>query len=303
MIILNSSNIKLLDTNSIILNSFRKTSSTKQIFTCDVLYLNDKKKHPFLIQTPTLTITSNILNQNNYTNLFLGLKNLEYDNDIQKFYLFLTKIEHNITQHLFLHYQVSDSYSSFQILDKFQQTNDLLNLFINTDKCVSLCINIKKNITNVYNKFKKKYEDHLVFCDSSILNKGVRAQFIIELPNVWFELNEDNLVKRIGFNWSALQIKIVDQCSITECLIEDEVKPIAKIPIPPPPPPPPLPGIGLGSSKRISSLDILGGIAGLKKSENDDNKRKYLKPKNTNGFKPPTLDDILNTLKKMKNKN
>ncbi len=51
-------------------------------------------------------------------------------------------------------------------------------------------------------------------------------------------------------------------------------------------------------------MDLLGGINNLKKLDNDSiiKPKKELKPKNTNGFKPPSLDDILNTLKKMKNK-
>ncbi len=314
MLILNNSFVTQLNKDSIILKALRKSSNTKNIYTFDIYYLKENMKQPLLIQTPTLTITSNILYQNNYTNLLLALRNIEYDVDIQKFYLLLTKIEYIITQHLLSNYEISEDYKSFQILDKSEQLNNTFNLFINTDKCVSLCVNIKKDVTNVFNRFKNKYEMNEILKEGNIenpvLKKNTRAQFILELPTIWFEVEEIGdiqKIKRIGFNWSALQIKILEQCAIETCLIEDEIKAPLKSsipPPPPPPPPPPMPGMGLMGLKRINPMDLLGGINNLKKIDNDSivKPKKELKPKNTNGFKPPSLDDILNTLKKMKNK-
>lgn len=308
MNILNLEQLNKLDTIKVLLKSCRKTSKTRSIFTYDIYYLDsDHSKHPFLIQTPVLTISSNILYQNSYSNLFVAFRNMEYDTEIQRFYVFLTKIEYLIIQQLLNIYSFDDSYKSIQLLDKTSQEDSKFNMFINTDKCVTIPVNIKSNITTVFNRYKKIYKNEEVFSEGeSVLKKNSRAQFILELPSIWIELNTENKIIKLGLNWTGIQIKLVELCVIEQCLIQDNVltRPLLGAPPPPPPPPPPpIPKGGLllgGGLKKIQPLDLLGGLNNLKKV--DAETKKDHKPKNTNGFKPPSLDDILGILKKMKQK-
>ena len=114
---------------------------------------------------------------------------------------------------------------------------------------------------------------------------------------------------------------MMEQTSIIECLIKDENSIIVKAPNGPPPPPPPPPiGLpikkpfdplkhggfnpleGLGTMpKKIVASDLLAGMQKLKKAEPNQNKEKpLLKPKGPKGYQPPSLFDILNTLKNLK---
>jgi hypothetical protein len=281
--------------NTICLKSPSMTSKTKKVFTMDVYFLENCKRCPLLVQTPVLSIGSNIFLRNNYSYFFISLRNLEYDKEIQDFYRLVTNIEYSIIQNLLNLYELSENYNNTMILDITEQTKaDILdyNFVINTQKYVSISVEHKNDITTIYDRFK-----HQIGIDNIVKNN--RGQFILELPQIWFELDDNDKIIKIGFNWNALQIKLIQQYSIQECLIEDE-KP--EINIPPPPPPPP-PSFMVGGLKRIGAVDLLAGIGGLKRATIDNDKpiKKAFKPPQ-NGFKPPSLDDILSRLKNLKRK-
>ncbi len=287
-------NYKDIQTDTICLRSPCHTSKTKEIYTMDVYRLNNGIRFPLMIQTPVLTIGSNIFSRNNHTYFFIALRHLEYDKGIQDFYRIITNIEYSIVQNLLKYYELSPNYNNTMILDITEQTSEATdyNFFINTDKYISISLEYKKNITTIYDRFKRQLETN----DGLVKNN--RAQFMIELPQVWYELDNLCQIIKIGFSWSALQIKLIEQCSIQECLIEDD---LPAINIPPPPPPPP--SFMLGRLKMIGAVDLLAGIGGLKRGDIDDNKQKKreFKPLQ-NGFKPPSLDDILGRLKTLKKK-
>lgn len=309
-------NAKLLDKENgfrFILKDLRKTSNSKQYFKYDLFVLRETQREPFLLQTPPITINSNLMNINTNTyTMYFSLKNLEYDTDIQNFYMLLTKIEHLVIQRLLKCYKFSTDYQdNNNLLNKKEQERDNFDLFINTDNNVSLSVDINKDSTTYYNRYKQRINENEVYNDcintekQKVLKMNSKCQLILELPSIWFELNSDNEIKKVRLNWTAIQIRILDVCSssrITECLIEDEVKqplctqislasPLLRGKIPPPPP---LPPPGFFTPKKII-LNIPSKTSNPKNTE-----KKELKPKNTNGFKPPTLEDLLSKLKSLK---
>jgi hypothetical protein len=285
--IIKSNNYRDIRIDTICLRGICRSSSTKTIFNADVYFLDKCKRSSLLIQTPVLTIGSNTFLRNNHSYFFIALRNLEYDKEIQDFYRLITNIEYSIVQNLLMKYKLSENYNNKMILDVQDQTRvDVLeyNFVINTDRNVSISVEYKSDITTIYDRFSRQigYENIL---------KNNRAQFILELPKIWFELDINSTITKIGFNWSGLQIKLIEQCRIEECLIQDESI------IPPPPPPPPS-SFMAGSLKRIGAIDLLGGIGTLKKVTVDNNKKSFKPPQN--GFRPPSLDDILSRLKNLK---
>jgi hypothetical protein len=311
MNILKSNDLKNIDNLKIIFKDLRKTSNTKNTFKYDIYNFSKDIKEPFVFQTPTLTTTSNILFRNGHHSIFLGLKNLEYEKEIQNFYVFLTKVEYLIYQKLIKLYDLSETFDS-KNKNLFDRNENDFSLFISTEQCITISTNIKMDLTNVYNRFKKQYTTDEIFNEPSVLKKNTRCIFILELPSIWFELNSENKIEKFGLNYTALQIKILEQCAISQCLIEEDINEApcclckktmgpfytaqAAIQVakgaPPPPPPPPPPGFF-----KLGGLSLVK----LKKNENvDADKSPIFKPKNTNGFKPPTLDDILKKLKSLK---
>ena len=283
-----------------------RTSNVKEIYSMDVYLLEKNKRCPLMIQTPVLTIGSNTFIRNKHTYFFIALRHLEYDKGIQNFYRLITNLEYSIIQSLLQYYELSETYNNNMILDLEDQLTEVsdYNFFINTDKYVSISVEYKKEVSTLYDRYQKKYNEDT--CLEKI-TKHSRGQFILELPSIWFELDNNKKITKIGFNWTALQTKLLDQCKIEKCLIEDD------IPIPPPPPPPPPiiqqlnrpihPMMGLfgGGVPKINPNDLLGGIGGLKKGTVIMG-NKTLKVVQSNGFKPPSLNDILSTLKSLKKK-
>ena len=301
--IIKSKDFNTITKETIRLKDICKTSNIKEIYTMDVYILDDNKRCPLLIETPVLTISSNIFSRNNYNYFFISLRNLEYDKNIQNFYRLITNLEYSIIQSLLQYYELSETYSNNMILDVEDQISELVdyNFFINTDKYVSISVEYKKEVSTIYDRFKKRYsEDECL----EKINKHSRGQFILELPSIWFKLDDDKKITKVGFSWTALQTKLLDLCRIEKCLIEDDVLPL----LPPPPPPMPFmqrpihPMMGLfGGGQKINSSDLLVGIGGLKKPSVND----QIKPNkviNNNGFKPPSLNDILSILKNLKKK-
>ena len=58
--------------------------------------------------------------------------------------------------------------------------------------------------------------------------------------------------------------------------------------------------LGFNPFNKIQAGDLLAGIGSLKKAEPIEKENKLFKPKQTNGFTPPSLDDILSKLKSLK---
>jgi hypothetical protein len=301
--------IKTADFNKITKDTIRlknvcKTSSVREIYSMDVYLLDNNKRCPLLIETPVLTIGSNIFNRNSHNYFFIALRHLEYDKSIQNFYRLITNLEYSIIRSLLQYYELSQTYSNNMLLDVEEQLSDVVdyNFFINTDKYVSISVEYKKEVSTVYDRFKKRYSDE-EYLDK--ITKHSRGQFILELPSIWFELDSNKKVIKIGFNWLALQTKLLDVCIIEKCLIEDEV------PLAPPPPPifiqqpnrpiHPMMGLFGGGIPKINPNDLLGGIGGLKKGTVNEGV-KPVKVIQGNGFKPPSLNDILSTLKSLKKK-
>jgi hypothetical protein len=302
--------IKTVDFNKITKEVIRlkdicRTSKVREIYSMDVYLLDNNKRCPLLIETPVLTIGSNVFNRNSHNYFFIALRHLEYDKGIQNFYRLITNLEYSIIQSLLQYYELSETYNNNMILDVEEQLGGETdyNFFINTDKYVSISVEYKKEVSTLYDRFKKRYNDNE--CLDKI-TKHSRGQFILELPSIWFELNSDKKIIKVGFSWTALQIKLLDQCRIEKCLIEDD------IPIPPPPPPPmlhmqhnrpmhPMMGLFGGGVPKINPNDLLAGIGGLKKGSVNEGV-KPVKVIQGNGFKPPSLNDILSTLKSLKKK-
>jgi hypothetical protein len=301
--IIKSKDFGTITKDNIRLRDICKTSNTNEIYTMDVYILDNNKRTPLLIETPVLTIGSNIFSRNNYNYFFISLRHLEYDKNIQNFYRLITNLEYSIIQSLLQYYELSETYSNNMILDVEDQISDVVdyNFFINTDKYVSISVEYKKEISTIYDRFKKRYSED-EYLEKII--KHSRGQFILELPSIWFKLDNDKKITKVGFSWIAIQSKLLDLCRIEKCLIEDDVLPVS-----PPPPPPPMPfmqrpmhpmmGLFGGGGQKINSGDLLVGIGGLKKANIND-QIKPIKVINNNGFKPPSLNDILSTLKKLK---
>jgi hypothetical protein len=279
----------------------------------DVYLLNEHKRVPLLVETPVLTIASSTFEKNTRNYFFIALRHIEYDKSIQEFYKLLTSIEYSIIE------KVSETYTISKTLDRIEMDDN--NFFIDTDKNVKLSVEYKKEVVSIYDRFKnkiKKEED---------LIKHSRAQFILELPSIWFELNDKKEIIKFGLHWSVLQIKIVEQCPVEVCLFEEEKPKILGPPIgiggPPiglvgggPPigistgPPigalkgPPYGGfnpmVGFNPFNKIQPGDLLVGIGSLKKAEPIEKDKKEFKSKQMGGFTPPSLDDILSKLKSLK---
>ena len=77
--IIKSKDFNTITKETIRLKDICKTSNIKEIYTMDVYILDDNKRCPLLIETPVLTISSNIFSRNNYNYFFISLRNLEYD--------------------------------------------------------------------------------------------------------------------------------------------------------------------------------------------------------------------------------
>jgi hypothetical protein len=304
--IIKTAHFNKITKDAIILKNVCKTSTAREIYSMDVYLLDNNKRTSLLIETPVLTIGSNTFNRNNHTYFFIALRHLEYDKGIQNFYRLITNLEYSIISSLLQYYELSETYNNNMLLDVEEQLAEVTdyNFFINTDKYVSISVEYKKEVSTIYDRFKKRYSDGE--CLDKI-TKHSRGQFILELPSIWFELDIDKKITKIGFNWLGLQTKLLDVCRIEKCLIEDEV-PLA----PPPPPPPPMPiqhnrpihpmmGLFGGGIPKINPNDLLGGIGGLKKGAVIEG-CKPLKVIGGNGFKPPSLNDILSTLKSLKKK-
>jgi hypothetical protein len=302
--IIKSEHFNKITKDIIRLRDICKTSNVREIYSMDVYLLEKNNRCPLMIQTPVLTIGSNTFIRNRHTYFFIALRHLEYDKSIQNFYRLITNLEYSIIQSLLQYYELSETYNNSMILnveDQLAEVSDY-NFFINTDKYVSISVEYKKEISTLYDRYQKKYSDE-AFLEK--ITKHSRGQFILELPSIWFELDNKKITK-IGFNWTALQTKLLDQCKIEKCLIEDD------IPISPPPPPPPSmkqqnrpihPMMSLfgGGVPKINPNDLLEGIGGLKKGSVTEG-IKPLKVIQGNGFKPPSLNDILSTLKNLKKK-
>ena len=312
--ILKSGDYKVITDDRIILKGVCKTSKTREFFTMDVYLLHEQKRVPLLVETPVLTIASSIFEKNTRNYFFIALRHIEYDKGIQEFYKLLTSIEHSIINKL------SEFYTLSEQLERLEMDKDN-NFFIDTDKNVKLSVEYKKEVVSIYDRFKNKLkkEEELI--------KHSRAQFILELPSVWFELDDKKEIIKFGLHWSALQIKIVEQCPIEVCLFEEDKPKVIGPPIglsggPPiglasgqgPPiglsggPPmnkPPYGGfnpmVGFNPFNKIKAGDLLAGIGSLKKAEPTEKDKKDFKPKQQmGGFTPPSLDDILSKLKSLK---
>ena len=312
--ILKSTDYKVITDDRIILKGICKTSKTREFFTMDVYLLYEQKRVPLLVETPVLTIASSMFEKNTRNYFFIALRHIEYDKGIQEFYKLLTSIEYSIINKL------SEVYTLSEQLERLEMDKDN-NFFIDTDKNVKLSVEYKKEVVSIYDRFKNKIkkEEELI--------KHSRAQFILELPSIWFELDDKKEIIKFGLHWSALQIKIVEQCPIEVCLFEEDKPknlgpPIGIFGGPPiglasgqgPPiglsegPPmnkPPYGGfnpmVGFNPFNKIKAGDLLAGIGSLKKAEPIEKDKKEFKPKQQmGGFTPPSLDDILSKLKSLK---
>jgi hypothetical protein len=310
--ILKSSDYKSITDNRIVIKGICKTSKTREFFTMDVYLLHEQKRMPLLVETPVLTIASSKFEKNTRNYFFIELRHIEYDKAIQEFYKLLTSIEHSIINKL------SELYTLSQTLETVEMDKDN-NFFIDTDKNVKLSVEYKKEVVSLYDRFKNKIKNEELI-------KHSRAQFILELPSIWFELDDKKEIIKFGLHWSALQIKIVEQCPIEVCLFEEEKPKILGPPIGVGGPPigilggppigilegPPLgtfkgppyggfnPMVGFNPFNKIQAGDLLAGIGSLKKTEPIEKDKKQFKSKQTGGFTPPSLDDILSKLKSLK---
>jgi len=303
--ILKSSDYKLITDEKVLVKGICKTSTTREIFTMDVYLLHEHKRVPLLVETPVLTIASSTFEKNIRNYFFIALRHIEYDKGIQEFYKLLTSIEYSIIE------KVSETYTLSDTLERIEKDDN--NFFIDTDKNVKLSVEYKKEVVSVYDRFKNKLkkEEELI--------KHSRAQFILELPSVWFELDDKKEIIKFGLHWSALQIKIVEQCPIEVCLFEDDKPKVLGPPIGSGGPPiglsggPPIglsmkkppyggfnPMVGFNPFNKIQAGDLSAGIGSLKKAEPIEKDKKQFKQKQMGGFTPPSLDDILSKLKSLK---
>lgn len=265
---------KSINDSGFLVKDVQRTSSKKELYSIDVYY----HKRPILVQTPTLTIHTDIIQMGPYYSLGLAMRNIEYERTVQEFYLFLSYIEYAILETLRNRYSYSPTYKpvysirreegSMKGSDEDSCESEDLNKFMRNEfiepdapRNVYLRCDLKPEVTTVYTRFHKQIEDKDIYSDKTTpLYRNVRAQFILELPKVWFECNEKRQIQKLGFHWTALQIKIVDQCALPDCVIGSEApafdptyNPFAPRPLGmasafpmgiPPPPPPPLPGMG-----------------------------------------------------------
>jgi len=304
--ILKSTDYKAITDDRIILKGICKTSKTREFFTMDIYLLHEQKRVPLLVETPVLTIASSMFEKNTRNYFFIALRHIEYDKAIQEFYKLLTSIEYSIINKL------SEIYTLSETLDRVEMDKDN-NFFIDTDKNVKLSVEYKKEVVSIYDRFKNKIkkEEELI--------KHSRAQFILELPSIWFEIDDKKEIIKFGLHWSALQIKIVEQCPIEVCLFEEDKPKLLGPPIGMGGPPiglsciqaPPMnkppyggfnPMVGFNPFNNIKAGDLLAGIGSLKKAEPIEKENKEFKTKQTGGFTPPSLDDILSKLKSLKKK-
>ncbi len=305
--ILKTNEYKKITEEKIVIKGVCKTSTTRDFYMMDVYLLEEKKRVPLLVETPVLTIASSIFEKGTRSYFFIALRHIEYDKSIQEFYKLLTCIEISILKKLSEKYSLSETYEKVDI--------DRENLFIDTDRYVKLSVEYKKEIVSVYDRFRNKIKEEGI-------SKHSRAQFILELPSIWFELDENKEIIKFGLNWSTLQIKLIEQTQVETCLFEEDKPKVIGPPIGitagppigittgPPigilggPRPPPFGGfnpmIGFNPLNKIQAGDLLAGIGGLKKTEPMEKDKKMFKPKQTNGFTPPSLDDILSKLKSLK---
>ena len=288
--ILKANEYRKITEQNIIIKGICKTSTTREFYMMDVYLLDEKKRVPLLLETPVLTIASSIFEKGTRSYFFIALRHIEYDKNIQEFYKLLTCIETSILNKLSEIYIISDTFERVDI--------DRENLFIDIDRNVKLSVEYKKEIVNIYDRFRNKKEEGIT--------KNARAQFILELPSIWFQLDDNKQIIKFGLNWSGLQIKILEQCGVEVCLFEEDKPKIIGPPIAllGGPRPPPIGGfnpmLGFNPFNKIQAGDLLAGIGSLKKAEPIEKENKLFKPKQTNGFTPPSLDDILSKLKSLK---
>lgn len=254
------------------LRHLQKTSNTKEYFRIDIYCIVDGIRVPLLVETPVLTIGTDRFTTNGREYFFLSLVNIEYDKTIQEFYRLLETIESTIMKKL------NDIYpcqKGEQKIDSFEP--------------IRFVVEYCSDVVRVFDRFKNKIEN------TDPIKKHSRAQFILELPSIWFELDKKKEVCKTGLHWSVLQIKDIQITPIETCLFVDErTKPIIKNESMPPNP--------FMSIKQIGMGDLLGGIGRLKKVEPLEKQKEVKKPSRPpmGGFQPPSLEDILSKLKSLK---
>lgn len=293
--VLKTKDCQSITVDTVTIRDICKTSNTRDFFTMDIYYLDEKKRVPLLVESPILTIGSSIFNNNNRSFFFVSLRNIEYDKNIQDFYKLITSIEYSIIKRLSDKYPLSENY----INDKNIDVSKEYNFFIDTDKYISISVEYKKEIVSMYDRFKNKINKE------ELIVKHNRAQFILELPSVWFELDEEKQISKIGFKWSVLQIKIVEQCSVQICLFEDDKPKMSTGP--------PVPSMSFGPPasifsnigninplQKIQMGDLLGGIGSLRKTEPNKKEIKEIKSIEKGGIRPPSLNDILGGIGSLK---
>ncbi len=234
-----------------------------------------------IFQTPKLFIPYGIKTlENNKKILDLSFQNIENDNKLEKFKLFLEKII-IIIKHKFKEYNIN----SF-----LKQTN------------YDDCMRFKIDNSRIYDQNKNEI---------NIINSFSYGIFIIYLRGLW--LNNNN----IWFQWTILQSKIeIPICLNNYSFIEKECKyekmikmgvPIEAVnlkkkldnkknSIPPPPPPLPPPNFkSTNSIPKIKASDLQNVV--LKKAKPIQKQKKI---KKSNHFEPPSLEELQLTISKLK---
>ena len=84
---------------------------------------------------------------------------------------------------------------------------------------IRFVVEYRSDVVRVFDRFKNKIEN------TDPIAKHSRAQFILELPSIWFE----PVGLQTGLQWSVLQIKDIEIRPIETCLFIDErTKPYKK---------------------------------------------------------------------------
>ena len=167
----------------IYLKNMSRPSKQKDIYHMDV-YLSQNR--PLLLETPVLTLTCDQFQRGGRHYFFVAPRHLEYNLAVRQFCQLVTQVKSAVRRQLFQKYNVPPKDLQEQEQEHEQE-----------EGCESLAVEYKVNVTTVYNRFKEP----LAAAQMPPLQKHNRAQFILELPSVWFELDgeaKDQIVK-IGF--------------------------------------------------------------------------------------------------------